>query len=126
MLHWAWEGVYRSVLQRVMSLTSTNPHDVAETAVSPVALLQSSCENDTESWNSMQISARGCNQLYSGTNPKKLIVKCCIGHGCVQVCIAASNELASTNPHEMVRAETANSTVTLLQSSCGNNTQLWD
>jgi len=46
--------------------------------------------------------------------------------GCVQVCIAASNELASTNPHEMVRAETAISTVTLLRSSCGNNTQLWD
>jgi len=42
------------------------------------------------------------------------------------VCIAASNKLASTNPHEMVRAETAVSPVTLLRSSCGNNTQSWD
>ena len=45
LLHGAWEGVYRSVLQQVMSLISTNPHQMlcAETAVSPVALLQSSC-----------------------------------------------------------------------------------
>ena len=46
--------------------------------------------------------------------------------GCVQVCIVASIELASANPHEMVRAETAISPVTLLRSSCGNNTQSWD
>jgi len=45
LLHWAWEGVFRPVLQRVMSLISINPHQMlcAETAVSPVALLQSSC-----------------------------------------------------------------------------------
>jgi len=38
LLHWAWEGVFRPVLQRVMSLISTNPHQMlcAETAVSPV------------------------------------------------------------------------------------------
>jgi len=35
LLHGASEGVYRSVLQRVMSLISTNPHQMlcAETAV---------------------------------------------------------------------------------------------
>jgi len=70
LLHWAWEGVFRPVLQRVMSLISTNPHQIlcAETAVSPVALLQSSCGNDTETWDSMQISAPGCrcDELYFG------------------------------------------------------------
>ncbi len=62
LLHGAAEGVYRSVLHRVMSLTSTNPHQMlrAETAVSLLALLQSSCGNDTQSWDSMQVSAPGC------------------------------------------------------------------
>ena len=52
LLHWVWEGVCRSVLKRVMSLASTNPPQMlcAETAVSPVALLQLSCGNDTETW----------------------------------------------------------------------------
>ena len=45
LLHGAWEGVYRPVLQRVMSLISANPHQMlcADTPFSPVALLQSSC-----------------------------------------------------------------------------------
>ena len=62
LLHWAWEGVYRPVLQRVMSL---HPQIrmrwiCGETAVSPVALLRSSCGNNTQSWDSMQVSAPGC------------------------------------------------------------------
>ncbi len=32
--------------------------------------------------------------------------------------------LASTNPHEMLPAETAAGSVALLEPSCGNNTQL--
>ena len=53
-----------------MSLASTNPHQMlcAETAVTPVALLQSSFGNDAETWDSMQLSALGCrwDELYFG------------------------------------------------------------
>ena len=47
LLHWVWEGVYRSVLERVMSLASTNPHQMlcAETTLD-----QWHCGNDTETW----------------------------------------------------------------------------
>ncbi len=97
LLHWAWKGVYRSVLQRVMSLASTNPHQMmhAETAFSPVALLQSSCGNDTETWDSMQISAPGCryDELYFWKTQTNCMLIAALGMGgCLQVCIAASNE----------------------------------
>jgi len=50
MLYRAWQGLYRSALKGATSLASTNPHQImrAETAVSPVALLQSGCRNDTQ------------------------------------------------------------------------------
>jgi len=68
-----------------MSLASTNPHQMlrAGTAVSPVALLQSSCGSDTQSWDSMQISAPGCrcDELYFEKNQNVVIVTCCTGHG---------------------------------------------
>jgi len=34
--------------------------------------------------------------------------------------------LASTNPHEMLSAETTAGAVSLLQSNCGNDRQSWD
>ncbi len=34
--------------------------------------------------------------------------------------------LASTNPHEMLPAETVGGSVALLEPSCGNDTQLWN
>ena len=71
MLLWAWEGVYRSALKRAMSLASTNPHQMvrAETAISPVELLQSSCGSDTQWCDSMQVSQAGCrcDELYFET-----------------------------------------------------------
>ena len=80
-----------------MSLASTNPHQMmhAETAFSPVALLQSSCGNDTETWDSMQISAPGCryDELYFWKTQTNCMLIAALGMGgCLQVCIAASNE----------------------------------
>ena len=50
MLYRAWQGLYRSALKGARGLASTNPHQMlrAETAVSLLALLQSSCRNDTQ------------------------------------------------------------------------------
>ena len=53
MLHWALQGVYRSALNRAMSLASTNPKKMlpAESAAGPVALPlgeQPSCGNDRQ------------------------------------------------------------------------------
>ncbi len=131
LLHWAWEGVFRPVLQRVMSLISTNPHQIlcAETAVSPVALLQSSCGNDTETWDSMQISAPGCrcDELYFGKT-KNIYYKLLhwAWEGVYRSVLQRVMSLTSTNPHQMLRAETAVSPVALLQSSCGNDTESWN
>ncbi len=70
MLYRAWQGVYRSVLKRAMSLASTNPHQMlcVETTARSVVLLQSSCGNDTKSWDSMEVSVPGCrcDELYFG------------------------------------------------------------
>ncbi len=55
-----------------MSLASTIPHEMlsskssahrrlpAETAVGPVALLQPSCGNEKQQWDSMHVSPAGC------------------------------------------------------------------
>ncbi len=130
MLHWAWEGVYRSVLHRVMSLASTNPHQMlrAETAVSLVALLQSSCGNDTQSWDSMQISAPGCrcDELYF-----EKIYFLWLWHavpgmaGGVQVCIEASNEPCIHKSAADVACRDSARPVALLRSRCENDTQSW-
>ncbi len=49
----------------------------------PVALLRSSFENDTQSWDSMQVSKPGCrcDELYFGKDQKRLVVKCYVGDG---------------------------------------------
>ena len=97
LLHGAWKGVYRSALQRVMSLMSTNPHQMlpAETAVSPVALLQSSCLNDTESWDSMQVSPPGPRydeQQFENVKIMWLWHAVSSMGGCIEAWIEASNE----------------------------------
>ena len=49
----------------------------------PLALLQSRCENDTQSMYSMQVSKPGCrfDELYFGKDQKELVVKCYVGDG---------------------------------------------
>ncbi len=77
----------------------------------PVALLRSRCENDTQSWDSMQVSKTGCrcDELYFGKEQKK--IDCEILHwaweGVYRFVLQGVMSLASTNPHQMLRADTA-------------------
>ena len=78
----------RSALKRAMSLASTHPHKMlpAETAAGPVALLQQSCGNDRQSWDSMHVSPAGCRRGEPFKNIKNVVImKCCTGHG--RVCV---------------------------------------
>ena len=61
-LHWAWEGVYSFILQEVMSLASTNPHQNAacRDSASLVALQPLRYRDDTQWCDSMQVSQAGC------------------------------------------------------------------
>ena len=103
MLLWAWEGVYRSALKRAMSLASTNPHQMvrAETAISPVELLQSSCGSDTQWCDSMQVSQAGCrcDELYFETKFCDCDMLLWSWEGVYRSVLKRAMSLASTNPH---------------------------
>jgi len=101
-------------------------HVACRESARPLALLRSSCENDTQSWDSMQVSAPGCSwdELYFGKDKKN--IDCEMLHwaweGVYRSVLQRVMSLASKNPHQIVRAETAVNAVAMLRSSCGNNT----
>ncbi len=67
----------------------------AETAARPVALLQSNCGNDRQSWDSMHVSPAGCRRDEPFFEKIKMLWlwNVALGMaGCFKVCIEASNE----------------------------------
>ena len=95
-----------------------------------MALLQSSCGNDTKLSDSTQLSSPGCrwDELYLDLLIYLfLIVTCCTGHGRgAQVCIEASNEPCIHKSASDVACRDSARTLALLGSSCENERQLWD
>ena len=131
MLHRGWQGVYRSPLKRSMSLASTKPR----CCVQGQQLDQWHCcsqivemtDKHESQCMSVQLVADMMNRLLKKT-------KCCdceIMHwawqGVSRSSLKRAMSLASTNPHEMLPAETAAGPVALPlgeQPSCGNDKQL--